>query len=492
MDALFLCLLPFLLYSLFSLFKLILQRRGQSCYMLAYECFMPPEDTKLDTESATKLALRNRKLRLEGLRFLLNTIVSSGIGENTYCPRTILQGREESPSLKDTYEEIDEIMFDTLDNLFKKTAISPSQIDILVVNMSLFSPAPSLTARIINRYKMRENVKAFNLAGMGCSASVIAIDVVQQLFKIHKNSVGIVVSFQDLGAHWYCGSDMKMMFSNCLFRSGGCSVMFTNKRSLKGRSILKLKHIERTQYSADDDAYNCCIYVEDEQGYLGHRVTKSLVKKSATQAFTVNLQATAVKILPVWEMVRFFFVSVRDSGMKKREMVAFFVGLILGKKKTNVNVLGGGLNLKTGIEHFCVHPGVRAVIDGIGKGFRLTEYDLEPSRMTLHRWGNTSSSGIWYVLGYMEAKKRLKKGDRILMISFGDGFKCNNCVWEVMRDLSDTNVWKDSIESYPPENLCSPFKDKTDFIIDEYLKLCEVGFYQDCSFGGVQPEGDVL
>ncbi|BAT93593.1 hypothetical protein LR48_Vigan02g268500 [Vigna angularis] len=471
MDVFFLFILPFLLYSFFSLFKLILQRRSQACYMLAYECFMPPEDTKLNTVSATKIVLRNTKLRLEELRFLLKTIVGSGIGENTYCSRTILEGREECPSLKDTYEEIDEIMFDTLDNLFKKTAISPSEIDILVVNVSLFSPAPSLTARVINRYKMRENVKAFNLTGMGCSASVIAIDVVQQLFKTYKNSVGIVVSTQDIGAHWYCGTDKKMMFSNCLFRSGGCTVMLTNKGSLKGRSILKLKHVERTQYSADDDAYNCCIHMEDEQGYLGHRVTKSLVKKSATQAFTVNLQATALKILPVWEMIRFFFVSVWCSGMKKREMVAILVGLILGKKKTNDNVLGGGLNLKTGIEHFCVHPGVRAIIDGIGKGFRLTEYDLEPSRMTLHRWGNTSSSGIWYVLGYMEAKKRLKKGDSILVISLGAGFKCNSCVWEVTRDLYDTNVWKDCIESYPPENLSNPFKDKYDWINEDYLSF---------------------
>ncbi|WVY94516.1 hypothetical protein V8G54_033604 [Vigna mungo] len=441
--------------------------------MLAYECFMPSEDTKLSTVSTTKIMLRNRKLRFEELRFLLNTIVSSGIGENTYGPRTVLEGREECPSLKDTYEEIDEIMFDTLDNLFKKTAISPSQIDIIVVNVSLFSPAPSLTARIINRYKMRENVKAFNLAGMGCSASVVAIDVVQQLFKIHKNSVGIVVSTEDLGAHWYCGTDKKMMLSNCLFRSGGCSVMLTNKPSLKDRAILKLKRMERTQYGADDEAYNCCKQVEDEQGYSGFRLTKSLVK-SAAQALTVNLQAMAPKILPVWEMVRCFFVSVRYSGMKKREMVPFFTGLVLGKnklKKTKVNLLGGELNFKTGIKHFCLHPGGRAVIDGVGKGFRLTEYDLEPARMALHRWGNTSAGGLWYVLGYMEAKKRLKKGDRILMISLGAGFKCNNCVWEVMKDLSDTNVWKDCIESYPPENPSNPFKDKFDWINDDYISF---------------------
>ncbi|KAI5401914.1 3-ketoacyl-CoA synthase 19, variant 3 [Lathyrus oleraceus] len=281
-------------------------------------------------------------------------MVSSGIGEHTYCPKNVLEGREACPNLKDTYEEIDEIMFDTLDGLFKRTCFSPSEIDILVVNVSLFSPIPSLTARIINRYKMREDVKVFNLAGMGCSASVVAIDLVQQLFKTHENSLGVVVSTEDLGSH--CTS-------------------FDSKFAEYG--------------SKDSPA-------------LG---------------------------------------------------------------------TGGGINLKTGIEHFCVHPGGRAVVDGVGKGLKLNEYDLEPARMALHRWGNTSAGGLWYVLGYMEAKKRLKKGDRILMISLGAGFKCNNCVWEVMKDLSDTNVWKDSIESYPPPSLNNPFKEKYDWIHHDYLNF---------------------
>lgn len=451
MDLLLiLCLVP-LLYSFFTLSKLILQRRrGQTCYMLAYECFKPPEDTKLNTDTCARIVLRNKNLRLEEYRFLLKTIVSSGIGENTYCPRTVLEGREECPTLSDTYSEIDEIMFDTLDNLFEKSGISPAEIDIVVVNVSLFSPAPSLTSRIVNRYKMRENVKTVNLTGMGCSASVVAIDVVQQLFKTYANCNGIVVSTEDLGAHWYCGRDKKMMLSNCLFRTGGCSMLFSNKPSLKNRAILKLNHMERTQYGADDEAYNCCIQVEDEQGYSGFLLTKSLVK-SAAQALTVNLQVMAPKILPLWELVRFFMVSVRNSDKAKKTM------------------LGGGLNLKAGIEHFCVHPGGRAVIDGVGKGLRLSEYDLEPARMALHRWGNTSAGGLWYVLGYMEAKKRLKKGDRILMISLGAGFKCNNCVWEVMKDLSDANVWKDCIQTYPPNTTNNPFKQKYDWIHDETL-----------------------
>ena len=96
------------------------------------------------------------------------------------------------------------------------------------------------------------------------------------------------------------------------------------------------------------------------------------------------------------------------------------------------------------------------MIENIGASLGLNEYDLEPSTMALHRFGNTSASGIWYALGYIEAKKRLKKGDSILMISLGAGFKCNTCVWEVTSDLVRENVWTDMIGSYPPKTT-NPF-----------------------------------
>ena len=57
------------------------------------------------------------------------------------------------------------------------------QVDILVVNCSLFNPTPSLSAMIINHFKMRSNIVSYNLAGMGCSAGVIAVNLAKELLQ---------------------------------------------------------------------------------------------------------------------------------------------------------------------------------------------------------------------------------------------------------------------------------------------------------------------
>ena len=46
-------------------------------------------------------------------------------------------------------------------------------------------------------------------------------------------------------------------------------------------------------------------------------------------------------------------------------------------------------------EHLCLHTGGRGVVDEIEKQLRLTPEFMQPSRLTLHRFGNVSSSSIW-------------------------------------------------------------------------------------------------
>ena len=58
------------------------------------------------------------------------------------------------------------------------------QVDILIVNCSLFNPTPSLSAMIVNHFKMASNVVTYNLNGMGCSAGVISISLARELLQV--------------------------------------------------------------------------------------------------------------------------------------------------------------------------------------------------------------------------------------------------------------------------------------------------------------------
>ena len=63
-------------------------------------------------------------------------------------------------------------------------------------------------------------------------------------------------------------------------------------------------------------------------------------------------------------------------------------------------------NFKTAFDHFLVHTGGRAVIEEVEKKLRLDPADVQPSKETLFRYGNTCCAAVFYVLTNMEARVR--------------------------------------------------------------------------------------
>ena len=52
-------------------------------------------------------------------------------------------------------------------------------------------------------------------------------------------------------------------------------------------------------------------------------------------------------------------------------------------------------NFAKAVDHFCIHTGGRAVLEGMETQLRLSPALMEPSWHTLWRMGNTSSASIW-------------------------------------------------------------------------------------------------
>ncbi|KAE8693674.1 3-ketoacyl-CoA synthase 1 [Hibiscus syriacus] len=312
-------------------------------------------------------------------------IIPLSIATLTYFPRGITSS---PPNLcmEEARAEAEAVMFGALDSLFEKTGIKPEDVDILIVNCSLFNPTPSLSAMIVNHYKLRTDIKSYNLGGMGYSAGLISIELAQNLLRANPNMNAVV-----------------------------------------------LLHLVRTHKGAADKHYNCVYQREDEKGRVGVSLARELMAV-AGEALKTNITTLGPLVLPLKEQFKFFVTLVR-------------------KKISKAKVKPYIPDFKLAFEHFCIHAGGRAVLDEIQKNLQLTDWHMEPSRMTLHIFGNTSSSSLWYELAYTEAKCRVSGGDRVWQIAFGSGFKCNSAVWKTLRSTpmgeSRGNPWKGEIDKYP-------------------------------------------
>ncbi|GAB4837550.1 3-ketoacyl-CoA synthase 11 [Ancistrocladus abbreviatus] len=405
--------------------------RPRPVYLVNFSCYKPENARKCTRQIFIERSRLTGSFTEENLEFQRKILERSGLGEDTYLPEAVLRVPP-NPCMAEARKEAEAVMFGALDELFAKTNVKPKDIGILIVNCSLFNPTPSLSAMVINHYKLRGNIISYNLGGMGCSAGLISIDLAKHLLQVHPNSYAVVISMENITLNWYFGNERSMLVSNCLFRMGGAAILLSNRSSDRWRSKYQLVHTVRTHKGADDKCFTCVTQREDSTGKIGVSLSKDLMAV-AGDALKTNITTLGPLVLPVSEQLLFF---------------ATLVGRKLFKMKLKPYIP----DFKLAFEHFCIHAGGRAVLDELEKNLQLSDWHMEPSRMTLNRFGNTSSSSLWYELAYAEAKGRVKRGDRIWQIAFGSGFKCNSAVWRAMRTVNpakEKNPWMDEIHLFP-------------------------------------------
>ncbi|XP_019175997.1 PREDICTED: 3-ketoacyl-CoA synthase 7 [Ipomoea nil] len=396
-------------------------------YLLDFCCYRPPDHTRVTTAFFVEQGLHCTAP--EAFDFHVKSGTRSGISSEAGAPH-VMHHLPPDCSLEASRDEIETVLFSVVKNLLEKHNVSPGSIDIVVSNCSLFCPTPSITSMVINKFGLRSNVKSFSLCGMGCSAGILSIGVVKDILKVHKNSLALVVSMEAITSNAYFGSVKSMILTNTLFRTGGVAILLSNKRQDRKRAKYRLKHLVRTHMGEDDDSYHSVFQENDESGHMGVYLSRNLLQV-AGKALRTNISDLAPRVLPFSELL-------------------LYACSLLPRRKAGPTYTP---NFKKSFEHFCIHAGGRAVIDAVEESLRLSKEDAEASRMTLYRFGNTSSSSIWYELCYLEAKGRVKKGDRVWQIAFGSGFKCNSAVWKCISELDPKpyNAWSDRIDRYPVE-----------------------------------------
>lgn len=249
---------------------------------------------------------------------------------------------------------------------------------------------------------------------------------------MHHDSYALVMSTESITENCYLGEDRSKFLTNCLFRVGGAAILLSNRRSDHHKSKYELIHTVHTNESSSNESYNCIIQEEDDSGRKGITVTKHLFKAASTVVKS-NVTSLSNLILPLPEKLK------------------CITNQIVTKLRPTANIKPYVPNYVTAVDHFLPHVGGKPVLDELQKNLGFGEIAMEASRMTLYRFGNTSSSSVWYELAYAEAKGRVRKGDRVWQMAFGSGFKCSSVVWRAMRTVGydEMNPWTAEIDEFP-------------------------------------------
>nr|DAD21264.1 TPA_asm: hypothetical protein HUJ06_022727 [Nelumbo nucifera] len=179
--------------------------RPHPVYLVDFSYYLPPSDLRVNFKDFMEYSRLTRDFDESSLEFQRKILEHFGLDEDTH----VLDAMRYIPprqAMTNAREEAKQVMFGALENLFSNISMKPKDIGILVMNCSLFNPTPSLSAMIINKYKLRGNIGSFNLGGMGCNAGVIATDLAKDILQVHRNTYAVIVSTENTTQNWYFGN----------------------------------------------------------------------------------------------------------------------------------------------------------------------------------------------------------------------------------------------------------------------------------------------
>jgi 3-ketoacyl-CoA synthase len=160
-----------------------LTRRPRPVYLLDFACYKPSPTHTVTRETFMRQSAAAGVFTDDNLAFQRKILERSGLGQGTYFPSAVLNSPP-NPCMAEARAEAQAVMFGAIDRALAKAGVRARDVGIVIVNCSLFNPTPSLSAMVVNHYKMRGNVASYNLGGMGCSAGLISIDLAKQLLQV--------------------------------------------------------------------------------------------------------------------------------------------------------------------------------------------------------------------------------------------------------------------------------------------------------------------
>ena len=258
----------------------------------------------------------------------------------------------------------------------EKATLKPEDIDYIITVSCTGIMIPSLDAYLINRLKMKQDIVRLPVTEMGCAAGVSGIIYAKNFLKANPNKRAVVVSVEAPTATFQLDDfSMANIVSAAIFGDGAASVILSSYENEEGPEI------------------------KDEAMYHFYDTEHMMGFKFANTGLQMMLDIT------VPDTIADHFPNIVHPFLEQN-----------------------GITIHE-IDHLIFHPGGKKIVQTVEDLFGSLGKNIDDTKEVLKLYGNMSSATVLYVLERFMDKK-LPKGNKGLMLSFGPGFSAQRILLE--------------------------------------------------------------
>ena len=258
----------------------------------------------------------------------------------------------------------------------KKANLKAVDIDYIITVSCTGIMIPSLDAYLINRLKMNQDIVRLPVTEMGCAAGVSGIIYAKNFLKANPNKRAAVIAVESPTATFQLDDfSMANIVSAAIFGDGAASVILSSYENEEGPEII------------DEAMY----HFYDAEHMMGFKL--------------VNSGLQMILDIAVPQTISDHFPQIVHPFLERN-----------------------GLTIQN-IDHLIFHPGGKKIVQTVEELFGALGKNIDDTREVLKLYGNMSSATVLYVLERFMDKK-LPRGEKGLMLSFGPGFSAQRILLE--------------------------------------------------------------
>lgn len=222
--------------------------------------------------------------------------------------------------------------------------INANDITHLITVSCTGMSAPGLDLQIMELMDLPKNIYRTSVNFMGCYAAIHALKMADAICSQEKNAKVIIVCTELCTLHFQKEPTLDNITSSLLFGDGSAAVLVSNDDDKKGLRL--------------DNFYSEVIT----------KGKKDMSWELSSSGFLMTLSGYIPELLEE-DFSPLVSRALEKAGMKKNE-----------------------------INHWCIHPGGKRILDAIYRSLEFNNGELDHSHETLKEIGNISSATILFVL----------------------------------------------------------------------------------------------